>query len=292
MKFFPGKILITGFVFFLSACGAKEIVIKRGGISYDTEKKVVVSYQDLRKWYDQRDYDRIYDTLSPVIDNGGIDNYFVHYILIEAAYQEKETGNIQEYYLKSHLKHFYQGATAFHQERYGIALDYFKLIKTKDPVVHYLIGTCYLFRKEYPLAQAHLRLAQNWENAPWPYLNMASLMEIRKEYDASLKYLDQAMDYTYDFEKNLMTDILIRKTDIYFQRRNYQEAYFYSDRAYQEDPQKTLTYSDPGDILLAWGKQAQAKSFWNEALQNLNLSNDLQTLIRNKIEIVEMLKEK
>lgn len=288
LKILTGILLVLiAFSFF--SCGSKKLILEKHGVSYDGKDGQVVSYQDLRRLYDAQSYQTLYDLLEPVPEMN-IEDYFIHFLLIQSGVQLKRQDHLEKAYGGSARRYFYLGLLAYDEGRYADAAAYFKLLKSKDPAVDYFIGSALLFSGERMEALGYLMLSRRWKT-PWPYLALASYYEMEKDQTLSLENLAQAENETYDFEKNLATDIQVKKGELLFLKQNYEEALFYAMQVYERDKEKSLSLIDPGEIYLAWGKSAEAEAFWKKASEDVQVSDEIKQFLLKKLQILKSIEQ-
>jgi len=199
--------------------------------------------------------------------------------------------SIREYYLSSPYKFFFQGMEAYLDAKYEVATKYFVLADKDNPVIQYFLGSSHLFMEQYAQALGYLLLARNWENAPWPYLGLAFIYEMKEKASEALSNLDQAKGNTFDFEVNLVIDIMVKQTEILFNQRKYDDALFIAKKIYERDLEKAIIMADPGDILLGAGKKEQARVFWEKVQQEQKISEKARILVKNKLDVLELIEK-
>ncbi len=284
-------VILLFFITLFFSCSSKRLVFRKDGQSYEEGKEIVLTYKDLRKWYDKKDYNNINEALYPILNMKKMKDYFVHFLFIESSYKLDRLSDINKFYNNSDMKYFYKGLIEFEKGNYGNAAKYLLLDKSNKPIVNYFIGTSYLYKEKIALALGNLILSKNWEDTPWPYLNLASIYQIKGKNDKALDYLEKALDNSYDFETNLAIDVLAKKTELYFNQRNYDEALYYAKQIFVKDKQKAIYLADPGDILLGAGKKQKALVFWKKVLNDPGISIDIVKLINKKIEVLDLIKK-
>ncbi|HCL56948.1 MAG TPA: hypothetical protein DHW82_08065 [Spirochaetia bacterium] len=312
-------LLFLLFTFF--SCGSKRLVFETKGEGYEGQNEKVVTYKDLRKLYDVKNYSELYKLLLPVIEMKGVNDFFIHFLLIESAFFSGHISDIEDYYLNSEYKYFYKGMLEFEKNSYIYAVKFLKQMKYQDtPVIAYFIGVSYfflpltqndevkkiisselfpeqktihsdIFKETQGLAAGYLLLAKNWSEAPWPYLMLSTLYEEKKEYGKALEFVEKALENTYDFENNILTDILLKKTEILLKKESYSEALSSSLLLYQRNKEKTLMISDPGDIYLLAGEKDNAIKFWSDVLKDNTISEPTRKLIQDKLSILEKVEQ-
>jgi len=275
---------------FLLGCGSKKLVFSKEGLSDSKKEEVVVGFKDLRKMYDSKNYKDLFQILTGITEMPDMNDYFIHFLLIESAYVLDKLSTIEDYYTKSKYAFFYKGLIAYERADYETAIKFFKVSKEKNPVVSYFIGASYYFKNDKPMASGFLKISLDWDY-PWTYLTYASIFENTGDNDTALKYLNKAQDKTYDFENNLIIDILSKKSQIFLNKNDYDASLFHAKQIYEKDKVKALTISDPGDIYLASGKVKEALEFWKKNLSDIQLPEHIKTLIQNKVEVIEKISE-
>ncbi len=277
-------------LFFLASCGTKKLVLQKHGVSYTDKDTQVVSYQDLRKLYDAKDFKTLYEILEPV-PQMETEDYFIDLLFIQSACYLNQKSFLESAYKKSSKRYFYLGTLAYEEGRYDDAAAYLKLLKSKDPVVDYLIGSSLLFLGKRVESFGFLMLSRKWQ-APWPYLALATYYSITQTQNQILAYLSQAEKETYDFEKNIINDIYLKKGDVLFLQKKYEESLFYALKVYDFSKEKALSFLDPGEIYLAWKKNEQAEEFWKKASQDHSIKEELKEHLLQKLKVLENIKEK
>jgi len=277
--------------FFLFSCGSKKLVFSKDGQSDSRKEEIIVSIKDIRKLYDSKNYKELFDILQNITEMKDMNDYMLHFFLIHTAFVLDRTSKIEAYYLKSNIAFFYKGVISFEKNDYDSAIKFLKISKENNPVVLYLIGASYFFKEDRTMALGYLKLSLDGSDTPWPFLTYASLLELSGNTENALIYLDKAMNKTYDFENNLIADILAKKTNILFNKNDYEGALFHAMQLYQRDKLKALTLTDPGDIYLAEGKIKEAIDFWNKNLNDLQMPDYIKSLITSKLEVVKRINE-
>lgn len=267
----------------LYSCSSQKVVFQKTGEGYEINRQKVIVEKDLRRLYDEKKFNELYDLLFILTKIPEINDYYLHFLLIEAAYYTNRINSISQFYKNSPYRVFYEAIIEFQKGNYTQTIKYLKTIKENNPVLFYFMGASYLFLKDYPMAISYLTLSEKWQH-PWVFFALSSYYEIKKNYPQALFYIEKALDYTYDFETEIITEIFIRKTDILMEKYSYEEAINAALQLFQKNKEKTLTFIDPGDIYLIIGKKKEALQFWNKVLNDPTLSESTRELVRSKRE--------
>jgi len=265
-------------------CTSEKITIKKTGIGYSTKDETVITYKDIRKWYDKKDFEKIYDTLINVEDK----NFFLDYLLIESAYNINRIKDIEPIYLKEkeNKKTFFKGIVSFLNREYDKTIIYLKNLGKKEPVPAYFVGSAYLYTKDYPMAIGYLMLSVEWD-MPWVYFTIANFYLIKNDIKKAYEYIKKTEDACYDFEENILLDIKIKNIEILVSEEKYEDAATLALNIYKKYPEKVILYIDPGQIYFLQGNPEKAMNFWKEALNNNEIRNSIKELIKEKISLLE-----
>jgi len=278
------KILgILSIIFIIISCGSQKIVIKKSGVSYKTKEEFVITYKDIRNWYDKKEFEKIFDNLKNMEENN--DN-FLDYLLIESAYNLDKINEIEPIFIKNNKTTFFKGIISFLNREYDKTIIYLKNNAKKDPVIAYFVGNAYFYLKDYPLAIGYLMLAREWD-MPWVYFTLANLYIAKNENKKAYDYIKEAEKACYDFEENMLFDIKVKTIEILLIEEKYNDALTFALNLYKRNPEKTIIYADPGQIYLLQNNQEKALEFWKDAINNNEIREGLKNLLREKISLIE-----